>query len=647
MKLKLPVIGKASTEEVGDPGESKREEQRRLYRNGGEGCVKWIEDHCWAPVYEREADSSDEVGEGMAVSKWIPMKDLSKEESVRTGRSYWSMWEMQKEEIRKALEMNNGRLKHNIIVFCWPRGEGKSFIACLIQLWKFFNFGRQQITLGANSKDQIKFVHFDIMKDIILNSPKLLEQVGANNVHEKEIRLKDSKGNIRSSVRAISSFTGIVSNITGFTFSEIFAMKKPTFFVQLSGSIRNMPNALGVIDSTVSDKTHVLYNKLYMNFIKGISKKVYFSYRCSKHGDQEDYMHPFMDNEQLNEYKNTFPFGEFERYFLNLWEAGSVTVFTDSMIEEMGYVGMDGLWFNHGEIQKVIGDRDHIIEVQQYASQKKMEDGVRESQSRIDVLNSKFMTVEKEAYSFKKTGGFDAELMIDGRALESLTEKLDTHWSLGVGLDMADPLAVQSLSRSILTFVVKGLPRSRSDTSWMLSNTKELKYVYFLVGMYHVESNDLNQIKSIMSEYHTELGGIDTVCFERFAAWDMVNWCEDREVEFTPIFPNYEKQREAFKELYNTIKDGRFKAPVVPILGSKESDLLREEMKVFYHDLDGRWFGSPEKGELYGIRDDAMYSIAWSMFGSKLVTPTDFRVRRYGGQEFGLFIPNKQLEGRY
>jgi hypothetical protein len=37
---------------------------------------------------------------------------------------------------------------------------------------------RQQIMLGANSKDQIKFVHYELITDILLNSPKLLAKIG-------------------------------------------------------------------------------------------------------------------------------------------------------------------------------------------------------------------------------------------------------------------------------------------------------------------------------------------------------------------------------------------------------------------------------------------------------------------------------------
>jgi len=57
--------------------------------------------------------------------------------------------------------------------------------------------------LGANSKEQTKFVHYDIMRDIILNSPPLLNVIGLRNVQEKDIRLKDSKGRIVSTNKSV------------------------------------------------------------------------------------------------------------------------------------------------------------------------------------------------------------------------------------------------------------------------------------------------------------------------------------------------------------------------------------------------------------------------------------------------------------
>ena len=323
------------------------------YRDGAEGMIQWCEDFIYIPIYP----------EGSDIAIWTPMHSLPTEKNADTGKSYRYIWEGQKEVLREALRMENKRFIYRLIVLCWMRGEGKSLLACLIQLWKFFNWPRQQIMLGANSKDQIKFVHYDIMRDIIINSPKLLRRVGGKrNIQEKEVRLKDSLGNVRSIFRSISSFSGIVSNITGYTFSEIFDMKKPKFFTQLDGSIRNIPNALGIIDSTVSEKTHILY-QLFINYTQGKTTTVFFSYRYSKEGLPEDYWNPNMDKAQLDDYRAKFPFGDYERYFLNLWSAGTQRVFTEEMVEMTKYLGIDGQLLNSADMIKELEKKNHLIEV--------------------------------------------------------------------------------------------------------------------------------------------------------------------------------------------------------------------------------------------------------------------------------------------
>ena len=147
------------------------------YRDGPEGFIKWCNENVNIPIYP--------VGAVMA--QWCPMGDLPRDINPRTGKSYRGIWDAQKEVVRQALRMVDGEFIYRLIVLCWMRGEGKSLLAVLIQLWKFFNWSKQQIVLGANSKEQITFVHFDIMKDIINNSPKLLKGVGKKNIQEKKI----------------------------------------------------------------------------------------------------------------------------------------------------------------------------------------------------------------------------------------------------------------------------------------------------------------------------------------------------------------------------------------------------------------------------------------------------------------------------
>lgn len=627
------AVAKKSGKKVkkGDPWEE--------YREGASGLIAWANENVCVPIYP----------EGEDIAEWCLLGELPTKLNPITNRSYMSMWKAQQEILKEALVMEDGRFKHRLIVFCWPRGEGKSLLVCIIKLWRFFCWTRQQIMLGANSKDQVKFVHYDIMRDIIVNSPALLDRVGGKrNIQEKEIRLKDSNNNVKSLIRSISSFSGIVSNITGFTFSEIFDMKNPKFYTQLYGSIRNMPNALGVIDSTVSAKTHILY-QLYHNYVNKISKNVYFSYRFSREGRQEDYWNPLMTNSQLNDYRVSFLFGDFERYFLNLWEAGQVQAFTEEMLEETYMLGADGQLLNHNDIQQAVNAKFHFLRQREDFEQKKLVDGVVECDKKIIEVESRFTPVSKHYELKNRAGEFlgnKEEMMVEVERIVGLGDLLDTDWALLCGLDMGDPLAVRGLARSVLTITLKGLPRSRSDRALQMAEISSLHFLYFIIGLYNIENHDLNTIKDILDVYHTALDGIDTFCCERFAAWDMEKWCEDRSIEFEPIFPNYDRQREAFKELYIAVREGRLKAPPIPVAGSKQEDMFREEARMFYHNKDERWFGSIEKSEKYGIQDDSIYSEAWCLYGGRKLGPMAFRPRK-SVYSFGFFVPNKALAGNY
>jgi len=603
------------------------------YNDGAEGMIAFTEDNVCVPIYS--------VGSDIAV--WTLIGDLPNTPNPKTGKSYQYIWEQQKEILREALVMENKRFKYRMLVFCWQRGEGKSLLACLIQVWKFFIWERQQIMLGANSRDQVKFVHFDIMRDIIRNSPNLYALVGPRNIQEKEIRLKNPRGEVISLVRSISSFSGIVSNITGYTFSEIFDMKNPKFFVQLDGSIRNIPNALGVIDSTVSEKTHVLY-KLYSGALKGEMKTVFFSYRHSKNGDLADYWNPNMDAEQLNDYRLKFPFGEFERYFLNLWSAGITEVFTPDMVDEMGFVGADKLLLNHKDVHEILERKYHLLEVMSDTKGKGFQDGTEESAEKITNLVSRLKPVE-DIYTL--VSPFGRSQMATMENLNTMTDMFDTHWAICAGMDFGDPYATRGLARTIMTVVAKGLPGSRSNPHLnIITEDAAPKYLYFLMRIALLEDHSLDTMKEMFEEVGEEFDGIDTLCSERYGAWDVAKWCEDRAIVFEPIFPTYDRQREAFREVLLAMREGRFKAPRIAIPGSKKEDVLREEFSVFNHDSEKRWFGSTEKMEKYGIQDDSIFSLAWSIYGGRDLSPDDFRIRK-SVVSFGEVYMDNSVVGNY
>jgi hypothetical protein len=499
--------------------------------------------------------------------------------------------------------------------------------------------------LGANSKDQVKFVHYDIMRDIIFNSPRLLSQVGKKHIQEKEIRLRDKRGRVNSLIRSISSFSGIVSNITGYTFSEIFDMKNPRFFVQLDGSIRNMPNALGVIDSTVSAKNHVLYD-LYENFVASRTRTVFFSYRYSNEGRMEDYWNPNMDDDQLNDYRMKFPFGEFERYFLNLWSAGSVRVFSDEVIEETQYVGFNGEYMNHVDIGREVERKHKVLRLKGECLSKGFTEAVMDHDVELTKIESRLLPLE-HVYSLRSP--FQSSRSATVETLEKLSDILETDWAVGVGVDMADPMATNraTASRTILCVLAKGLVGSRRNPYLYETESAAPSYCYFLLHALSLENHSLEMCKNIVEEVAGEFDGVDTFCGERWGIWDMQPWCEERNIVFEAVYPTYDRQRESFKELYNAAKEGRLKIPPLAVMGSKgHTDIFREEASVFFHDSEKRWFGSPEKHEKRGIQDDFLYALGWCMYGMRFLNSTDFRSRK-GAYSFGTFLPNTALVGKY
>ena len=611
----------------------KKEPKDIEYTDGAEGMILWCNERVCVPIYP----------EGSDVPVWTLMGELPDTPSRKTGKSYKQMWEAQQKILRKCLKMVNKRFVYRQIVFCWMRGEGKSLGACLIQMWRFFNFPKMLITLGANSRDQVKFVHFDIISDVIRNSPDLFEKIGGErNLREKEIRLRNEKDQIVSTIRSISSFTGIVSNITGYTFSEIFDMKNPKFYVQLDGSIRAIPNALGVIDSTVSDKLHVLY-QLYTGFVTGKTKLVFFSHRMSKTGDIEDYWNPNMDAEQLADYEFKFPFGEYERYFLNTWSAGSKRVFTDEMVEEIGFLGADSILLNHHTIKEILEKKNRLIEVMSDAEGKGWADGAEETQLKIEGMYGRLKPVEN-AYTLKTS--YNAPRMATIEDLALLSEMFDTNFAIIAGYDFGDPYAIRGYARTIFTLYAKGLPGSKSKPFAMVTPETSPKYIYFVLNVAHIEDHSLDTVKQELERAHGEFDGVNVLCGERYGAWDAAKWCEERDIKFEPIFPTYDRQKEAFKVVLQVVKEGLLKCPGLVVPGSKSEDILKEELPIFDHDAEKKWFGSPEKLQKNGIQDDFIFSSGWALYGGRMLGVDDFRERK-GVVSFGVYQGAEGLLGTY
>ena len=518
-----------------------------------------------------------------------------------------------------------------------------SFLAVLIQLWKFFVFPSQDIVFCANSKDQTDWVHYTIAKNIIFNSPALLGRIGKKNIQEKQIAIRDSDNNVVSSLRKVSSFSGILSNINGYSFSEIHLMKKPDFFTEIDGSIRNVPNAIGVIDSTVSAEDHQLYSLYKTSKTKKpgtdepIDPTLFFSYRNSPNADYADFWHPLMTQAQLDSYRAKFLFGMFDKYFKNVWSAGAENVFTKIQIDAMGYFGVVKS-MDHKKVIEIITKRNSIYD---QVEDIKIEDIDEQVEDRLESLEKKLWSVDDE-YTMETIG--EGIVMANVESLNRIGQMFNTHWSVIAGIDRADPMKTRTGARTILTAMAKGLPGSILNPD--LGYLKTPQYFYLMLYLGIMQNHSIEELKSNITIIMEEFDGVDKVCSERWGIWDMVQWGEDNAIPFEIIYPTYDKQKEAFTEYYNAVNSGRFKSPSIFVEGSSGDDILREEMRVFDHDLDTRKFGSPQKKIKAGIQDDAMYANGWAMFGGRLLTIDDFR-HRSTSPFYGLFEPGAGNIGNY
>ena len=168
----------------------------------------------------------------------------------------------------------------------------------------------------------------------------------------------------------------------------------------------------------------------------------------------------------------------------------------------------------------------------------------------------------------------------------------------------------------------------------------------------HVESNELEHIKNSIKAVSDEFDGVDSLCSERWGMWDLVNWCSDNDIGYEMVYPNPEKQKSAFGELYHLYNTGRIKIPTLGVPGSRGEDILEEEALLFEYNLSYKdnfsskkkaLFGSPEKFKRYGVQDDALYSLAWAIYGGRELGFDDLRDIA-GATWFGNVYSQDELE---
>ena len=611
---------------------SEYKRRMHMYRNGGDGIVRWCE--------ENIVLMPPDLITGVRAPYYIG--ELPDTPDPETGRSWKSLWDHQIPILREAFRMDdNGRLVYSLLVFCTPRGEGKSAWAVWGHGWKFFNFDMQKIFLCANSKDQSTYAHYDELIGYIKISPALLALIGGESrLLAKQLSILDDKRQVNSFIRPSSSHNGIMSGASGFSFSEFFQAAMPTtFFSEIFTSTRNVINAVGIIDTTVSDMEHTL-RKLYdkvVNKEKG-HERIFFYYESNPEADPDKYHNPLNNRQQLETFEAALGHlpGQFDMLFRNTWESASRDLFDKLDIQAMSYIGVDGNIGNHKGVIDILKTCDDNVKKDDDMRGRGLRTVERPAAAQNPPLMARLIHIDNYITTVFPDDPYTDYVPRD--MLEVLGEFYDTDWCIGVGVDRNDPLSTTSAAQTALTCVAKGLPGSKTDPTRFMQGlsdtTVSTDYIYVILSAKVLPRTALTtDVQAIISKWEQEYEAVESFCSDRYNVSDLVGWLKDNTIVDKPevLHYVYEKQKEVMRIMHECMRTGRLKKPRLAdstvYENSNWDDLLQEQMQYYTHTVakSGRGvYGSCEKSK-GGVQDDCLESLALGIFGMRNLGIKDLR----------------------
>lgn len=270
---------------------------------------------------------------GNGLLSWIEQKQIMVENKRKNRWEKITLYGKQREFLREAFKTKeNGDYQYNLILCSAPRGEGKTLLIAIATMFRFFNRFGEVINLSGNSKDQVTFAHYDLIKKMILNTPSLAKTPGLV-IKEKSIVLLKGPSDPVCQIKAIPTSTGLLPGTTCAVFTELHKLEDRDFFIDLWTSTRATPNAMVLVDTTVAPKGHIVYS-LWDTYCKGEDPLLYFFH----YADQ--IFNPETTPEQLNSFKKHMLEVEYNRYFRNRWEDAIGGVFSANSIRKIGYAGV-------------------------------------------------------------------------------------------------------------------------------------------------------------------------------------------------------------------------------------------------------------------------------------------------------------------
>lgn len=478
-----------------------------------------------------------------------------------------------------------------------------SIVTVLLFLFRFFNLPNEEIFLVANSEKQTAHLLYNEAKKLIQWSPSLISTPGLE-IKEKGIFLMGGKKEVVSKIEIMSVESGTRSNATCFAFSEIYKMSDEGGFAEIVGSIRFVPNAWIIIESTVAVKGHV-FQRLYESFIEGKDPLLYFSHYADEHHS------PTYSADELKSFETIFLPGDFNRFFRNRWEDAATGLFDEHCIFEMGVIGYGSKLGPSPEMTEAIA---RYVDLRRTFNN--LDGAIDISHIKNEMLNIRSM--------FKTVDDY-ISIPVTSNMLDRIMNEFNCEFIIGIGIDRAKAM------------------NKRSDRTAMVTTAKaildETHWVAFVLDIFLPEGgvNDDESLKDRILRNTTEFGFISRIHIEEYQGKDLYSWCIANGYDAELVPQSYKRQESMFTTLYRQIANGLYKCPTVPFWTddndrvydyappSGMDDIFRVELEAFEHipardnQKTGR-FGSCYKYGATGRRkkkgepkDDVVYAAGHSI----------------------------------
>lgn len=475
-----------------------------------------------------------------------------------------------------------------------------SQIIKVIALFRFFNGYAEDIKIAGNSKLEGESVHYDEMRDMITDTPKLINFPGID-LKGKHIVIMKGPKDIFNKIECVPKSSGLHPNMTLGLITELhnYTPQDKKFYNNFLSSRRGTPNAMVLVDSTVEDPGTIIHDE-WKRYSAGKLEMTFFFHRDSDDG----YENPETTPKYLADEATRYSEDEYRKIYENKWGGASSAYFGAKAIKQIGVAGIDGIYGPSVELSQAIGNmHDLELKLQKFVDTKVKESSLVDIRRQIDAISSRLIDMD-DIYRLPASWD-DLEKLMKLFGIKA--------WVIGASVDRASGEQINS-DRTAFACVGRGI-------------VDEFTSYYFLLDLFMPFTAESGGLERKLEEWRERYYDVDKTVITEYQGLDLFTWCAKNGFEAEFKHTTYKYQKPLFSAMYQTIHKGYFKSPTVPYYTDErgqlyegytnKEDIFTEELGAFRHvsmgDKSGK-FGPPDKRKRGGIKDDVVDGVCGAIF---------------------------------